>query len=152
MGFYEEMLEQSKVRQEGRIALSGSVTIEELYELMEKRWDTNKNGGFELNKFLFVRSIRLDGYFMYKYDVYITNSINLGRGIENRKNNIVDIRPIKWSYSSLSKAQKEQVKTIRSLPSEEAKQLVLGYYQGLCDAMREVLSDKAITGPCPPIL
>ena len=151
MGLMDDIQEEIKQRQDARITLREPITIDEVYTLMTERWDKEKYGNFKLSKFLFIKSIEFDDYMMMRYGVGIEKVVGSGRNAESITNNVVVVipKPTSQSYSSLRKAQKEQVDAVlgkgflRAIDRAELRKHELEHLQMLCNGMREVLHDKA---------
>ena len=123
---------QIRLKQKSNIKLKEPMTIEELLALMTERWDTQKHGNFKLEKFLFFKSIRLDDYLVMRFDVQIASIVGQG------KNLMVHIGTTR--IKNLNKTQRQQVEAMGGYMA--TRDPVLKYFEGLCDAMRDVLGDR----------
>jgi microcompartment protein CcmK/EutM len=136
MDLRERVTNEIELSKKAHITLKKPMTIEELLTLMTERWDTQKHGNFKLSKFLFVKSIKLDGCMMMKFEVYITGIVGQGKNI------LVDITRLETDKKAYSKTQNEQIKAAGGYVA--ARKLALDYHAGLCDAMRDVLREHKI--------
>ena len=149
MGLVENFQNEIELRKAARVVLKEPITVEELYSLMNERWDNHKYGGFKMSKLLFIKNIEFDDYMMMRYNVAITSLSGSERGADDMKNNVVQIlgmQVINNNITGLKKEQKEQVKAVNDVKMGINREKIRGYEMAhmklLCDGMREVLHDK----------
>ena len=122
--------EQVKLKQRSNITLKEPMTLDELYALMQERWDTEKYGNFKIEKFLFIKSIRLDDYLAMKFQVQVSGIVGQG------KNLLVSI-------TKLDKDSAAHIKASKAMGGREAARIAgLKHWESMCDAMWDILSDK----------
>jgi len=117
-----------------KFTLREPVTLEDLYALMTQRWTAQLPGNFKLKKGLFGKSIQFDVYMNMQPKVTV-------------KDNVVTVR--RWESSTQVngidfKAATQRIDALGSGGLKKAAFGGLEYFIGVCDAMRELLSDKII--------
>jgi len=147
-----DIQEDMRIRKEAHFKLKEPMTRDELYNLMKKRWDTQKYSGFKLKKFLFIKSIEFDNYLTAHFGAEITKEIILGSKT-NRLNNyvvIISMHNSKSIHSAFNKEQRKQFnKQLEELGINAKSWSVQGLYsfalehlKKLTVGMSEVLFDK----------
>ena len=149
MGIADNFQNEMEQRKAARVILKEPITLDELYALMNERWDRQKYGGFKLSKFLFIKNISFDDYMMMRYNIGITSLNGAERGADDMKNNVVQILGMQVkskNISALKKEQREQVKAVNDVKVGINREKIRGYelerMKLLCEGMREVLRDK----------
>ena len=139
MEFFDDIQLFAELKLEGNIELREPFTIDELYELMNKNWDLEKFGPYSLSKIPFIKNIRIEGFFLHKFDIYIVNMYKPGGKIK-----IIDIAPIRWNETSLFGERRKAVNELKKLPAAELKRQWIEYYRGIIAAIRELAGEKAV--------
>jgi len=119
-----------------KYTLNAPMTIEELHDLMNQRWNAELPGKFKLKKGLFGKSILFDVYMQVQPRITV-------------KNNLVTCRKMN-SQSTMSsggmgidlKASKQYAQAIKEGGVKSAIAGGPQYFHGVCDALREMLADK----------
>ena len=147
MGLADNFQNEMEQRKAARVVLKEPITVDELYALMNERWDRQKYGGFKLSKILFIKNIEFDNYMMMRYNVGITSLSGSERGADGMKNNVVQILGMQVkNISALKKEQREQVKAVNDVKVGINREKIRGYelerMNLLCEGMREVLRDR----------
>lgn len=119
--------------------LREAMTLEELHQLLQARWTKDMPGTFKLKKSLLGKHIRFETRRQVQPRVKI-------------KDNVVTIRKLK-DTSTLSvgggpaldlKDMKQMGKDIKAGGMKAAVTGGADYFNGVCDALRQVLSDKLV--------
>jgi hypothetical protein len=126
----QEMKEMSKTVE--KFTLRDPMTLDELFELMTRRWTADMPGKFKLKKGLFGKSIKFDLYMQQLPVVRV-------------KGNVVTVRRQQQSTTVGGVDIKDAKQRMAALKEGGLKKAALGgaeYFAGIRDAMREILKDK----------
>jgi len=135
-----DLKELIELKKNSMITLRESITLEELYDLMKKRWPSSIPGSFKLKKTFFSKCIEFDYYLMVYINVRIASPIVLGQKSTVKNNTVcVDFQQLDPS----SAAKSPEVQAVGGY--EKAVPLSGEYYKAVVEAMREVLKDKIAT-------
>jgi len=103
------------------IRLNESLPIEDLFSLMTERWCTEQYGNFNFETSRYEKVIKLDDYLCMGFAIKVQNLVGKG------KNLLIYIEP--RPLESVS-------------PDMETQKKVLTYFNGLSNAMRNMLGDN----------
>ena len=120
-----------------KFTLNASMTPEELYELMAQRWTAEMPGKFVLKKGLGGKSIAFDVYMQIQPVVTVKGNIVTVKKITNKTN--VSVGGVGGDFKAMKQAAS-------ALKDGGIKAAALGgqeYFNSVCDAIREVLKDRA---------
>ncbi|MEA5003599.1 MAG: hypothetical protein VB081_08880 [Christensenella sp.] len=119
-----------------KFTLKEPMTLEELYDLMKQRWNAELPGTFQLKKGLMGKSILFDVYMQVQPKVTIKDNVVTVRKISNSTSVSVGGGP-----GVDIKASAEYKKAFKEGGFKDAISGGPAYFNGVCDAMREILSD-----------
>ena len=103
------------------IRLKESLPIEELFILMAQRWDKERYGNFSLETSKYEKVIKLDDYLGMGFAIKVQNLVGKG------KNLLIYIEPRPHKSTP---------------PDMETQKKILAYFNGLSNAMRDMLGDN----------